>query len=160
MDISLLPAYDSPGEVRALFSEYTQMLIEGDPVFEEFLVIQNYDDELKNLHIKYGPPGGRLYLARSDGETAGCIALHKLDDVHGEIKRLYVRPQYRRQHIASLLVDQVLRDARDIGYEYVQLDTLPFLTEALRLYESFGFTRFECENNSPMKESIFMKLDL
>ncbi|MCR5089723.1 MAG: GNAT family N-acetyltransferase [Oscillospiraceae bacterium] len=160
MDVSLLPAYDSPDEVRALFSEYTQMLIEGDPVFEEFLAIQNYDDELKKLHVKYGLPGGRLYLARSGGAVAGCIALHKLDDTHAEIKRLYVRPQYRRHHIASLLVEQVLQDARDIGYDYIQLDTLPFLTGALRLYESFGFTRFECENNSPMKESIFMKLDL
>lgn len=80
MDIKIIPAYDHLQEIRELFSEYTEMLISGDPAFKEYLEIQNYDDELEHLEDKYGMPAGRLYLAYCDGNTAGCIGLKKLDD--------------------------------------------------------------------------------
>ena len=75
-----MPAYNYPQEVCELFTEYTDMLIKGDPSFEAYLEVQNYDGELKNLQEKYGLPYGRLYLAFSDGEPAGCIGLKRLDN--------------------------------------------------------------------------------
>lgn len=72
-------AYDYKEEVRALFSEYTDMLIEGDSSFKEYLKIQNYNDELEHLEHKYGLPRGRLYLAYYEGELAGCKGLRKVD---------------------------------------------------------------------------------
>ena len=77
MDIKIIPAYDHSQEIRELFSEYTEMLISGDPAFKEYLEIQNYDDELEHLEDKYGMPAGRLYLTYCDGKTAGCIGLKK-----------------------------------------------------------------------------------
>ena len=73
MDIKIIPAYHHSQEIRELFSEYTEMLISGDPAFKEYLEIQNYDAELEHLEDKYGMPAGRLYLAYCDGKTAGCI---------------------------------------------------------------------------------------
>lgn len=60
MNLEILPAFDYPQEVRALFSEYTQMLIAGDSSFSQYLALQNYDEEIAHLEKKYGPPWGLL----------------------------------------------------------------------------------------------------
>ena len=80
MGLAILPAFDYPQEVRALFSEYTDMLIENDPSFAKYLTLQNYDEEIAHLEKKYGPPWGRLYLARWEGQIASCIGLRRLDE--------------------------------------------------------------------------------
>ena len=91
--IEIIPGCDHPQEVKALFSEYTQMLLKGDPSFQQYLDIQHYDEELEHLETKYGMPYGRLYLAYCDDKAAGCIGLRKIDRQNCEMKRLYVRPQ-------------------------------------------------------------------
>ena len=160
MELTITPAFDAKEEVRELFEEYTKMLVEGDPAFGEYLAIQNYDRELLHLEEKYGPPRGRLYLARWQGKTAGCIALRPLDETRCEIKRLYVRPAFRGRGIARRLVNTILTDARNIGYTEILLDTLPFLTEAIALYEDLGFAHIGCYNDSPLDDTVYMKLPL
>lgn len=160
MSIELKQAYDYKEEVKALFSEYTDMLIEGDCSIKEYLVIQNYDEELEHLEYKYGLPYGRLYLAYYGDELAGCIGLRKIDEVTCEMKRLYVRPQFRGKHIGEHLVKHIIQEARAIGYSYMLLDTLPFLQSAIHLYQKFGFYEISKYNDSPMDTSIYMKLDL
>ena len=78
-ELKLVYAYDRPREVGELFKEYTDMLIEGDSDFAEYLKIQKYDKELENPASKYGMPEGRLYLAYVGEELAGCVGLKKLD---------------------------------------------------------------------------------
>lgn len=153
-------AYDSAAELRTLFGEYTNMLLEHDPSFASYLELQNYNAELAHLEEKYGLPEGRLYLARVDGAAAGCIGLRKLDSSRCEMKRLYVRPAYRGHHLARQLVQTVLADAKSIGYTEMLLDTLPFLQNAIRLYERFGFQETEAYNDSPVAATVFMKLKL
>ena len=160
MELTIIPAFDAPEDVRELFEEYTKMLVDGDPAFRDYLSIQNYDREILHLEEKYGPPRGRLYLARWGGETAGCIALRPLDESRCEMKRLYVRPAFRNRGIARKLVDTILADARSIGYHEMLLDTLPFLTEAIALYEDLGFIHTGCYNNSPLDTTVYMKLTL
>ena len=160
MELTIIPAFDAPEDVRELFEEYTNVLIEGNPAFRDYLSIQNYDREILHLEEKYGPPRGRLYLARWGGEAAGCIALRPLDESRCEMKRLYVRPAFRNRGIARKLVDTILADARSIGYHEMLLDTLPFLTEAIAMYENLGFVRTECYNDSPLDTTIYMKLTL
>ncbi len=160
MGLKIVPAYDNAQAVEALFSEYTNMLIEGDSTFQEYLALQNYDEEVKHLEQKYGLPHGRLYLAYCDDALAGCIGLRKIDEENCEMKRLYVRPEFRGQHIGNILVQKIIEDAREIGYSHMLLDTLPFLESAIHLYEAFGFYEIESYNNSPMETSIYMKLDL
>lgn len=160
MDIEIVPAYTHTQEINALFSEYTDMLIANDRSFQEYLAIQHYDEEVNHLEEKYGMPSGRLYLAYCDGEAAGCIGLKKIDERNCEMKRLYVRPQYREQKIGKLLVEKIILDAKEIGYSSMLLDTLPFLDQAIHMYEKFGFYTIDCYNNSPMSTSIYMRLDL
>ena len=160
MAVQILPGFDRPHQVRELFTEYTKLIIDGDCTFQEYLVIQNYDQELLHLEDKYGPPGGRLYLAYCDEKLAGCIALRQLDDTRCEMKRLYVRPQFRNNHIGSILVSKVIADAKAIGYRHLLLDTFPFLDVAIRMYEKLGFRYIPKYNDSPMDSTLYMQLDL
>lgn len=159
-DIEITAAYDRPEEVGVLFSEYTDMLIENDSSFQQYLELQNYDEEIKHLEVKYGMPDGRLYVVYCDGKLAGCIGLRKIDDQNCEMKRLYVRPQFRGKKIGNLLIEKIIADAKAIGYSYMLLDTLPFLQSAIHMYKKCGFYEIESYNDSPMDTSIYMKLDL
>lgn len=160
MDIKIIPAYAYPQETAALFSEYTNMLIANDSSFQKYLEIQNYEQEIEHLEDKYGMPYGRLYLAYDKDKLAGCIGLRKINDQNSEMKRLYVRPEFRGKSIGNLLIQRIIQDAKAIGYSYMLLDTLPFLKSAIKMYQKFGFYETESYNDSPMNNSIFMRLDL
>ena len=156
----ILDGYNHVEEVRTLFNEYTNMIIENDKQFEEYLKLQNYEEELNNLNYKYGRPMGRLYLLYYEDNLAGCIALKKIDNKTCEMKRLYVRKQYQNLKLGRYLVDYIIRDARNIGYRYILLDTFPFLTRAIEMYKNRGFYEIESYNNNPIDNSIYLKLDL
>ncbi len=158
--IKLVDAYSYKEEITILFTEYTNMLIDGDEKFRTYLEIQNYDRELENLHEKYGRPYGRLYLAFYKEDLAGCIGLRKINDTACEMKRLYVKPNFRKNGIGEFLVKKIIEDAKEIGYLQMRLDTLPFLDTATKLYKKHGFYEISCYNNSPMDNAIYMQLDL
>lgn len=160
MDIEIVSAYTHRQEISTLFSEYTDMLIANDSSFQNYLDIQHYDEEINHLEEKYGVPFGRLYLAYCNGEAAGCIGLRKIDEQNCEMKRLYVRPQFRGKKLGRQLVQKIIIDAKEIGYSQMLLDTLPFLEKAVCMYKEFGFYTIDCYNNSPMNTSIYMRLDL
>ena len=160
MALELIPAYDRQDEVRELFTEYTNMLVELDPEFQKSLDEQNYDEELEQLEDKYGLPGGRLYLAWQDGQLAGCVGMKRLDERTGELKRLYVRPAFRGRHLGRKLVERIIEDARSLGYCRLMLDTMPELVSARRMYENMGFVVTERYNNSPLDTTIFMEYRL
>ena len=147
-------------DVRAMFEEYMDLLVHLDPMFESYLAIQNYEDELRDLTKKYGPPRGGLWLALWNGECAGTIALHPLDATRCELKRLYVRPAYRRRGIGDALTDTAIDTARRLGYRHMLLDTLTPLTTAIAMYRARGFYDIPKYNDSPMEKTYFMQLDL
>ena len=139
--------------VRALFTEYTGSLgIDLD--------FQNYTDEFDHLPGKYTRPDGRLYLALADEKPAGCIALRPIDSHRCEMKRLYVKPEFRRMSIARKLMLQVIEDAREIGYQEMMLDTLASMTEALAIYKIFGFVETVPYYYNPLQNTRFLKLNL
>ena len=76
------------------------------------------------------------------------------------MKRLYVRLKFRGKQIGEKLIEKIIKDAKEIGYSSMLLDTLPFLKSAIRLYKKYGFYEILSYNNSPMETSIYMKLDL
>ena len=160
MELQTIPAYGHDQEVRALFQEYTDMLIQGDPSFRDYLALQNYETELAHLEEKYGLPHGRLYLAYWNGALAGCIGLRKMDGATCEMKRLYVRPAFRGKHIGERLVEKIIGEAKAIGYQAMLLDTLPFLDSALRLYRGFGFYEVSRYYDNPIETSVYLRLDL
>ena len=160
MGLELIPAYGHQVEIVTLFTEYTDMLMAQDEIVRQYLILQHYEKELERPESKYGMPEGRLYLAYWDGHLAGCIGLRKLDEGRCELKRLYVRPDFRGHHMGEALIQRILDDAREIGYRHVLLDTLPFLHAAIRLYREMGFYEIGCYNDSPVETTIFLQYDL
>ena len=160
MPMEIIPGYGRTDELRELFVEYTDMLVELDPVFKEYLALQKYDDELEHIEKKYARPEGRLYMALFDGAVAGCIALRCIDRRRCEMKRLYVRPQFRGKGIARALVSRLIDEAAGEGYELMLLDSLPVLAAAIELYRSMGFKLVERYNDSPLDYTVFMGREL
>ena len=157
MDAEVVSGFSDEEAVLSLFSEYTDMLVSLDPSFRLYLDIQHYEDERRNLAVKYGEPYGRLYLLLVDGEAAGCIALRKLNEGDGELKRLYIRPRFRGNRFSSLLLERIEQDAREIGYRRILLDSLPCLENALKLYLKHGFVFTERYNDSPAETTLFLE---
>ena len=101
--------------MRELFLEYASSLGFS-------LCFQGFDQELAGLPGDYSPPRGRLLLAESNGKAAGCVALHALEPHICEMKRLYVRPEFRGMKLGLALVNAILTEARKIGYQKIRLD--------------------------------------
>ncbi len=140
--------------VRSLFTEYQQWL-------NFSLCFQGFDKELAELPGKYAAPNGRLYLAEHGGAIAGCIALRPMDDEGVcEMKRLFVRGEFRGKKIGKVLVDTILADAKAIGYHTMRLDTLQRMETARALYAKLGFTIIPAYYNNPMEEVVYMELKL
>ena len=160
MAITVVSGFEHREEIRELFTEYTKMLVETSPAFAEYLKLQRYDDEVEHLEKKYGPPGGRLFLALADRTPAGCIALRPLDAERCELKRLYVRDAYRRRGLGERLVRLLLDEAGAIGYRQMLLDTRPDLQTAQRLYLRLGFRTIPRYNDSPLDDTVYLGRDL
>ena len=156
MEYIIKDAYEYSEEIKDLFTEYTDTLIENDSTFKEYLEQQHYDNELMDLTQKYGRPAGRLYIAFADEKACGCIGLRKVDDERCELKRLYVLPEMRGSGLGKKLVELIIEEAAGIGYKEIILDTLPFLKEAIEMYKKYGFYEIDRYNDSPMDTSIYM----
>ncbi|MDR0425228.1 MAG: GNAT family N-acetyltransferase [Clostridiales Family XIII bacterium] len=153
MLLKIQPAYDELDKVRELFVEYqTTMGLD--------LCFQNFEDELAFLPGKYAEPQGRLYIATFDGSLAGCIAVRPFGGGACEMKRLYVRPQFRALGVGRALAEQAINDARHIGYARMLLDTLSSMKGAIALYRKLGFTDIEPYYYNPGDNVVYLGLAL
>jgi putative acetyltransferase len=145
---------DRVAHARELFREYEAWL-------EVDLCFQNFDKELAELPGKYAPPDGRLLLAVENGKVAGCVALRKIGEGICEIKRLFLRPQFRGKGLGRQLAELIIAEAKQIGYQRMRLDTLPpKMNDAIALYRSLGFKEIEPYYDNPVPGAKFMELDL
>jgi putative acetyltransferase len=154
--ISLKQA-ESPEEIaqaRELFLEYAKSL-------NFSLCFQSFDKELAKLPGDYAPPDGRLLLLEHDGKLAGCVALHKLDAEACEMKRLYLRREFRGKGLGLALARAVIDEARKIGYRYMRLDTVePVMRDAVAMYRKMGFKEIAPYRPNPIAGAMYMELEL
>ena len=139
---------------RKLFQEYAASLGFS-------LCFQSFDKELAGLPGDYAPPAGRLLLAEHEGKVAGCVALHKIGDGVCEMKRLYVRPEFRRHALGRALAERVIAEARALGYARMRLDTIVGkMDAAIALYRALGFREVPPYRENPIAGAIYMELEL
>jgi GNAT superfamily N-acetyltransferase len=149
-------------------AETTEQIESARTLFREYeawlgldLCFQGFETELAELPGKYAEPDGRLLLVHSDESLAGCIALRKLDVGLCEMKRLFVRDEFRGERIGVQLIEKLIDDAREIGYKTMRLDTYPAkMGKAVGLYESHGFRLIEPYYENPHNGVLFMELAL
>ena len=124
------------------------------------LCFQGFPEELESLERMYGPPGGRFLLLRVRDAIAGCVALRDLGGKICEMKRLYVRPDFRGRGLGRRCAEEIVRIAGEMGYTAMRLDTLPTLGEAMALYRSMGFVEIAPYAENPVEGVVFMELGL
>ncbi|HEX4825088.1 MAG TPA: GNAT family N-acetyltransferase [Candidatus Polarisedimenticolaceae bacterium] len=124
------------------------------------LCFQGFDEELRELSTRYGPPEGALLLAPGESAYVGCVALHRWSADSCEMKRLYVAPEGRGHGLGRTLTEAVIAEARRIGYARMLLDTLPSMREAQGLYRSLGFVPVTAYRPNPVPGSLFLELAL
>jgi GNAT superfamily N-acetyltransferase len=141
-------------EARKLFRDYEKW-------FGIDLSFQDFDGEVANLPEKYALPDGRLLLAFVDGKLAGGVGLRKLEDEICEMKRLFVREDFRALGLGKKLIEKLIEEARLIGYKKLRLDTYPpKMSKAVKIYESYGFRVIDSYYYNPYEQSLFMEKDL
>lgn len=156
--------------VIALFKEYADELNEN-------LCFQSFDEELVNPLHKYGRPNGSLFVAMYDTEMVGCVALTDItakptshqatnevmkDDGKKvcEMKRLYVKPTFRKHKIGDALVEKIITEARALEFDIMKLDTLEKLQPAIQLYLKHGFVMANAYYQNPLPNVVYMQLNL
>ena len=155
-DIRLTHIQSGPAleEIRALFLEYALGLNFN-------LCFQGFDKELQELPGPYGLPQGRLILCEVDGKPAGCIAVRPLGASVCELKRLFVRPEFRQRKLGLKLTRHIIAEARSIGYTVMRLDTIRgTMDNAIALYESVGFKEIPAYYHNPIPNAFYMELQL
>jgi putative acetyltransferase len=141
-------------QARELFLEYARSLGFS-------LCFQNFDQELAHLPGDYSPPHGRLLLAEFEGKLAGCVALHKLENEICEMKRLYLRPQFRGKGLGRALATRIIAEARHIGYSRLRLDTVESaMQDAVAMYLKLGFRKIDPYCANPMPSALYLELML
>jgi putative acetyltransferase len=139
--------------VRVLISEYAAFLGQD-------LSFQHFQEELAGLPGSYAPPGGALFLASvgtaaGGSEPAGCVAVRHLAEGTCEMKRLFVRPEYRGFGVGRALAERALAAGRELGYRRMRLDTLAVLNDAVALYKVLGFRRIRPYYHNPLPGAQF-----
>jgi putative acetyltransferase len=136
----------------SLFEEYVSSL-------DFDLGFQRFDHELTILPTMYGPPTGQLFLVKAGNEWVGCAGLRRIENnTTCELKRMYVRPGYRKLGIGKALMEGALACARSLGYTTMKLDTIGYkMPLAVQLYESFGFRETAAYNPNPYEGVLYFE---
>lgn len=159
-------------DIRLLSPDTPELLEAAREIFLEYagtlppdlLAFQGFARELDTLPGEYAPPHGLLLLAFVDGELAGCGALRPMPDVDYanacEMRRLYVRPVFRRFGLGRVLAEALISGAQQAGYSVMLLDTLDEMEAARGLYVALGFEDIPPYYFNPLPGAHYLKVEL
>jgi putative acetyltransferase len=142
---------------KVLLREYAAYLNES--LGEEHICLESYERELADLPGVYAEPQGTILMAFVDEKLAGCVALKPLKadcaieagEAACEMKRLWVRPEFRGQSVGLALAKELIQHARNRGYTAMYLDTVPMaMQSANSIYKKLGFQAVERYSTNPI----------
>jgi putative acetyltransferase len=139
--------------VKALFLEYAQSL-------DFSLCFQGFDQEMATFPAKYSPPKGGLLLAKVNGAPAGAVGVWQQAPGVCEMKRLYLKPQFRGLDLGRRLAAGIVEEGRRLGYRAIRLDTLKTMVAARALYATMGFVEVPPYYDNPIDGAVYMELPL
>ena len=108
----------------------------------------------------YVPPQGGIWLALDGEMEIGCVALRPMEQGAGEVKRMFVDPQWRGVGVGRTLMVSLIDGARARGLSLLRLGTLHDMDAALSLYRSLGFTPIERYRADELIDTCFFELPL
>jgi len=138
---------------RGLFVEYAAGL-----GFD--LDFQDFKTELATIREQYFPPEGALLLVEVEGKMIGCAGMRKFTDDVCEMKRMYVKPEFRGEGIGRKMSEILIDTAKKAGYKYMRLDTIDTMITARELYGSLGFKIIPPYRYNPIEGTVYMELEL
>lgn len=135
---------------RLLFQEY------ADSIGID-LSFQDFDRELEIIDLQYNKPDGVLIIAYSSEKAAGCAGIRKLNSDTAELKRMFVRPEFRGKMIGRSLLELCIKISEEFSYKKIRLDTLPGMMHAQKLYYTYGFYEIPPYRFNPVEVSVFLE---
>jgi putative acetyltransferase len=144
--------------VKKLLAEYLASREFEDSIFPE--EVQAFQKQLSELPAEFAGPSGCLLIAMYREQPAGCVGLRDLGDDICEMKRLYVKPEFRGLKIGRKLAEAIIAEAKKIGYSRIRADTVGSMKTAMALYMSLGFNQIEPYRYNPIEGAVFIELEL
>lgn len=151
--------------VRRLFLDYRQWVADHRDASPDAMTraeagLKLLDDLVRGLPGAYGPPHGDVLLWYHGEDLVACGALRELEPGVAEIKRVYVRPDYRGKAFGHPFVLALVDRARDLGYARLRADTLPSMRAAIEFYQELGFRPIGAYWPHPVSGALFFERDL
>ena len=124
------------------------------------LSFQNFDKEISDLPAMYAEPTGGLLLAAVNDVAVGVAGIRPYGDTDCELKRMFVRAEYRNLGLGKQLLTAAIDLARRLGYAAIKLDTADFMQSAIGLYIAHGFMEILPYRYNPHAEARYFELKL
>jgi ribosomal protein S18 acetylase RimI-like enzyme len=136
-----------------LFQEYANSL-------NISLAFQNFDEELNIINSMYGSPTGCLLLVYDNELPIACAAYRKIGEDVCELKRMYIKSDYRRNGVGQEIMNILCTRAKLNGYKLMRLDTLDTMIPAIKLYSNNGFYTIDAYYHNPNEGVVYMEKSL
>jgi len=136
-------------------------------LLREYADIRSYDKamgdfekELQQLPGKYQAPEGILLIAYWKDSPAGVVAFQQLEEHVCEMKRMFVSEKFRGLKVGVELVKAIVKQAKEMHFKRMMLDTHPWMTKAQNIYQREGFVPTKRYNNNPTEGIRFFEKNL
>jgi ribosomal protein S18 acetylase RimI-like enzyme len=137
-------------QASLLFKEYAEWL-------NIDLGFQHFNDELMELKTMYGKPTGGIVLCKIKSGFTGCVGIRKIDNDTAELKRMFIKTAYQKQGTGKTLLDKAVELAKSLNYKAIRLDTLNYMTPAIKLYRQYGFYEIPAYYTNPNETALYFE---
>lgn len=121
------------------------------------LGFQHFDKELKEIKTMYGKPGGGIILCKTNDEYVGCVGIRRVNSNTAELKRMFIKQDWQKQGIGKILLEKAVELARELNYTTIRLDTLNYMTPAIKLYKGCGFYEIPAYYHNPNATAVYLE---